>query len=243
MSQDNTSTTTLNTLIATLLDSVEGYQKSADDISNQQLAQRFRDRARERQQAVAPLQAVVAQLGGTPEDSTSTLGGAHRMFMNLKEAIVGTDEQTILNEVDRGEDYLKEKFEKALQMDDLAPQARSAIEQAWQSVKSGHDEMSALKHQNEGYQQGVSDATTGATAGQQVGQQGSSSQAGSSQQGGTFSGSDTVGSGQLSASNETFAGTTTGGADQRTLTGTDTYQQQAGGYPGTIGSESGTGQP
>lgn len=236
MSQDNTSTTTINTLIATLLDSVEGYQKSADDISNQDLAERFRARARERQQAVASLQAVVARLGGNPEDSTSTLGGAHRMFMNLKEAIVGTDEQTILNEVDRGEDYLKEKFQAALNNADLAPEARSAVEEAYRTVKSGHDEMSRLKHQNQGYQQGVSDATSGASAGQQYASQGSGSQGSSAQggQGGTYTGSDSA---SPSYSDQSGTGATGGGSEYRPLTGTDTYQQQAGGYPGTLGSD------
>jgi uncharacterized protein (TIGR02284 family) len=161
MSNDNTSTTTLNTLIATLLDSVEGYTKSANDVHDQDLAQRFRSRAQERQSAVAGLQAAVASLGGTPEDDSSTMGGIHRTFMNLKEAVTGTDDTAILNEVERGEDYLKEKFEAALKADDLAPEARSAITTAWDSVKSGHDEMSGLKHRREraeSYSEGREDA-------------------------------------------------------------------------------------
>lgn len=224
-------TTTLNTLIATLLDSVDGYQKSAQDIDNPELGQRFQDRARERQSAVATLQAAVARLGGNPEDDGSLLGSAHRVFMNLKEAVVGRDDQAILNEVDRGEDYLKQKFETALQDVDLAPEARSAVQQAWDSVKSGHDEMSQLKHTLEGYRQGASDASANQSYGSQAG---GTTQAGGTQGGGTFSGGDTAGSG----TSQTFAQNS--GAEQRTMTGTDTYQQQAGGYPGTLGSETGT---
>jgi len=150
MTEHNTDTTTLNTLIATLLDSVEGYTKSADDVRDQDLAQRFRARAQERQQAVTQLQATVARLGGNPEDDSSTMGGIHRAFLNLKEAVTGTDDTAILNEVERGEDYLKGKFEAALKMDDLGAEARQAVSQAWDSVKAGHDEMSALKHRREG---------------------------------------------------------------------------------------------
>lgn len=139
-------TAVLNTLIATLLDSVEGFQKSAGDIESATLAERFNARARERQSAVAKLQAAVAAAGGDPEDDGSLAGAAHRGFMNLKEAILGQDEKTILNEVERGEDYLKTKFETALQETDLLPQTRTAIEEAWQSVRAGHDEMSARKH-------------------------------------------------------------------------------------------------
>ena len=150
MTTRNSETTTLNTLIATLLDSVDGYTKSAQDIRDKSLGERFNARARERQAAVADLQACVARLGGNPEDDGTISGSAHRAFLNLKQAVAGNDDTAILNEVERGEDYLKEKFEAALQMDDLGPEARQAIQGAWDSVKSGHDEMSALKHRREG---------------------------------------------------------------------------------------------
>lgn len=150
VTEHNASITTLNTLIGTLLDSIDGYTKSAQDIRDQTLAERFNARARERQAAVGGLQAAVASLGGNPEDDGTLLGGAHRAFLNLKEAVTGTDDTAIINEVERGEDYLKAKFEAALKADDIAPQARDAIATAWDSVKAGHDEMSALKHRREG---------------------------------------------------------------------------------------------
>lgn len=136
----------LNTLIATLLDSIDGYQKSAGDIDNQALAEKFNSRARERQSAVAKLQAAVAAAGGTPEDDGTILAGAHRAFLSLKEAVTGRDDKAIVAEVERGEDYLKNKFETALADADLSPASRSAAEEAWTSVRAGHDEMSALKH-------------------------------------------------------------------------------------------------
>lgn len=212
MAEDNTSTTTLNTLIGTLLDSIEGYQESAQATENQQLAQRFQSRARERQQAVASLQAAVARLGGNPEDSSTTLGGAHRVFLKLKEAVVGRDDQTIINEVERGEDYLKGKFESALKNVDLAPEARAAVDEAWSSVREGHDEMSRLKHEMEGYREGAADTRR---------QQATETRTGSTT-GGTYSGTDTA---QHSGA----------------MGPTDTYQQGGGGYPGTISPNDGSG--
>lgn len=136
----------LNTLIATLVDSIDGYQKSAGDIDNQALAEKFNARARERQSCVTKLQAAVATAGGQPEDEGTLLGGAHRMFQSLKEAVMSRDDKAIVAEIERGEDYLKNKFETALAEVDLSPAARAAAEEAWQSVRAGHDEMSALKH-------------------------------------------------------------------------------------------------
>lgn len=149
MAEHNTDTTTLNTLIGTLLDSALGYRKAAEDIDRPDLGSRFTARASEREQAVRSLQAAVSAMGGNPEDDATTLGGAHRVFLDLKAAVMGRDDKAIVNEVERGEDYLKEKFETALKMDDLSPSARTAIQAAWDSVRAGHDEMSALKHSME----------------------------------------------------------------------------------------------
>ena len=52
----------------------------------------------------------------------------------------------MIEEVERGEDYLKTKYETALADTELSPETRQAIEQAFQSVRKGHDRASALKH-------------------------------------------------------------------------------------------------
>ena len=61
-------------------------------------------------------------------------------------AITGHDDKSIINEVERGEDYLKEKFEAALGSDTLSGESRAVVERAFQSVREGHDRMSSLKH-------------------------------------------------------------------------------------------------
>jgi uncharacterized protein (TIGR02284 family) len=137
---------TLNTLIATTIDSVTGYGNSAKDIGNQRFAEIFRERANERQQVVEQLRAEVRRLGGNPEDDGSFMGKTHQRFEDMKAAITGQDEKAIINEVERGEDYLKEKFETALNSDALSGESRSVVERCYQSVRSGHDQMSQLKH-------------------------------------------------------------------------------------------------
>ena len=137
---------TLNTLIATTIDSVTGYENSAKDIDNQRFAQIFRERANERQQVVEELRSEVRRLGGNPEDDGSFLGKTHQRFEDLKAAVTGQDEKSIVNEVERGEDYLKEKFEIALNSDALSGESRSVVERCYQSARSGHDQMSQLKH-------------------------------------------------------------------------------------------------
>jgi uncharacterized protein (TIGR02284 family) len=137
---------TLNTLIATTIDSINGYEESAKNIDNERLREIFRQRADERQRIVEELRAEVRRLGGDPEEGGSFLGKTHQRFEDLKAAITGRDEKAIINEVERGEDYLKEKFEAALNSGHLSGETRAVVERAYQSVRSGHDQISQLKH-------------------------------------------------------------------------------------------------
>ena len=138
--------TTLNTLISTLVDSVTGYEDAASNIEVDRFRTMFRESASERSRVVEDLRTEVRRLGGNPEDDGSFLGKTHQRFLDLKAAVTGRDEKSIVNEVERGEDYLKEKFEAALNGDTLSSESRSVVERAYQSVRSGHDRVSALKH-------------------------------------------------------------------------------------------------
>ena len=137
---------TLNGLIATTLDSVDGYTTAADDAESGRFAEIFRSRAGERRTVVGSLQAEVVRLGGNAEDDGTLLAGAHRAFLNLKAAVTGQDDQAIVNEVERGEDHIKAKFEDALEDTTLSPDVKAVIQQAYGPVRSGHDQMRDLKH-------------------------------------------------------------------------------------------------
>ena len=146
MTDRNNDISVLNSLIKTTLDSRKGFRDAADDAENTQFAAMFAEFAEERGRLATRLQAEVSRLGGNPEDDTSFLAAAHRTFMNLREAITGRDDRAIVNEVERGEDYIKAKYEEALRDDSLAPSTRAVIAEAFESVRAGHDRASALKH-------------------------------------------------------------------------------------------------
>lgn|SRR5690606_10093596 len=146
---ENHDVTVLNNLIRTTLDSYKGFTDAAEETGHQH-SQFFSQMAQERSQVASQMQAQVAALGGEPEDSSSYSAAAHRGFMDLKQAVMGQSDQAVIEEVERGEDYIKEKYETALQDDELSPSTRQIIEQAYQSIRRGHDQASALKHQMEG---------------------------------------------------------------------------------------------
>ena len=143
--------TILKTLTSTLNDSVKGYRDSAEHVESQEFREMFNDFAAQREQAAMELKAEVRRLGGEPDEDGSTLGSLHQTWVDLKSAITGRDDKAIINEVERGEDYLKEKFETALADDNLGAECRTVIERAYQSVREGHDRMSQLKHSLESH--------------------------------------------------------------------------------------------
>lgn len=138
--------TVTNTLIATTLDSMKGYADAAEHSENSTHQQFFRQMSEERSQVAADLQAHVRSQGGDPETDSSTAGAAHRGWLDLKAAITGRDEKAVVNEVERGEDYIKTKFEAALKNDEISAGTRGALEKSFASIRKGHDRASEMKH-------------------------------------------------------------------------------------------------
>jgi uncharacterized protein (TIGR02284 family) len=136
----------LNNLIETTIDSAEGYGEAAKDAHNTRYAASFQQRASERRQVAQRLQQQVRSLGGNPEDDGTVLAKAHRMFVELRAKMSSKDDTAIVDEVERGEDHIKAKYEDALKDSDVTAGTRSLINEAFVSVKSGHDQMRDLKH-------------------------------------------------------------------------------------------------
>ncbi|UVO54504.1 PA2169 family four-helix-bundle protein [Sphingomonas sp. SUN039] len=149
MFDTSTDIRTLNSLIATTLDSVDGYTEAAKASDNPRFADLFTARASERRSIVTQLQGEVTRLGGNPEDDGTVLASMHRTFLDLKAAVTGRDDKAIVNEVERGEDHILHKFQDALKDEDLSPETKTAIQSAFGSVRTGHDQMRDLKHSME----------------------------------------------------------------------------------------------
>ncbi len=136
----------LNGLIKTTLDSVNGYREAAENADRSQYKGMFADRAMKREQLARELQEEVRMLGGEPKDEQSMAGKMHNKFVDLKNALTGGSDKAVIDEVERGEDHIRDKFKDALDDNDLPPQLRSKVERFYQSVKADHDEVSRIKH-------------------------------------------------------------------------------------------------
>lgn len=146
MSETSHDTGTLNDLIATTFDSVDGYTEAGKNSEDARYVALFNARAVEREAVIATLRSEVIRLGGKPEEDGTVLGGAHRMFLNLKSVVTGRDDKAIIAEVEQGEDHIKARFEKAIADTEVSPAAVRVIRECFVSIRQGHDQMRDLKH-------------------------------------------------------------------------------------------------
>jgi uncharacterized protein (TIGR02284 family) len=138
---------TLNSLITTTIDSADGFERAAEDSDSGRFREMFREFGQERRAVVARLQQQVRSLGGEPNDDGSLTADLHRRWLDLRAAIGGDGgDKAVIEEVERGEDHLKSKYDSALEETDLSPETLAAIREAYQSVRAGHDRASQLKH-------------------------------------------------------------------------------------------------
>jgi len=146
---DNNDIDILNSLVTTTIDSANGFERSAENVEDSSLRSMFQDFARERREVVSRLQSQVSALGGTPNDDGSLKADLHRRFEDLRQAI-GGGTKAVVEEVERGEDYIKAKYETAMKDDQLGAESRAVLAQCFESIRAGHDKASALKHSMQG---------------------------------------------------------------------------------------------
>jgi uncharacterized protein (TIGR02284 family) len=134
----------LNELIETSKDGEKGFRKASEDTKQGDLRSMFTQGAQRCAEGARELQGLVRQLGGDPDKSGSVAGAMHRGWISVKEALTTRDDKAIVEEVERGEDYAKAAYKKALDAD-LPADVRAVVERQYQGVLANHDKVKALR--------------------------------------------------------------------------------------------------
>jgi len=135
---------TLNDLIETCRDGEKGFTEAQKDVKDADLQALFSSYSAERAKFVTELTNEVKRMGGPAEKSGSVAGAAHRGWIDVKSAMTDRDRKAILNECERGEDYAKAAYEKAIKKN-LAASTLELIERQYRSVKGAHDRVKQLR--------------------------------------------------------------------------------------------------
>jgi uncharacterized protein (TIGR02284 family) len=135
---------TLNDLIETSKDGEEGFRTCAENINDPQLKTLLSNRAQSCAAAATELQQLVRTYGGNPETSGGLGGALHRRWVDIKAAVTGHDEKSVLAECERGEDVAVRSYRNAL--DKALPQdVRAVVERQYQGVLKNHDMVKGLR--------------------------------------------------------------------------------------------------
>jgi uncharacterized protein (TIGR02284 family) len=134
----------LNELIETSKDGENGFRKAAEDTKDSTLRAFFTQGAQRCAQGARELQDLVRSLGGDPERTGSAAAAMHRGWMNVKEAVTGRDDKAILDEVERGEDYAKAAYRKAVEQN-LPANVKAVVQRQYEGVLANHDKVKALR--------------------------------------------------------------------------------------------------
>lgn len=134
----------LNDLIETCRDGQNGFKEAAENATSRDLKNFFSDASLERARFVGELQEQVRLLGGDPENTGSTAGALHRSWIKVKGTLTGKDDESILNEAERGEDAAVKAYEDALPEALPAP-CRMMLENQFREVKQAHDRVKRMR--------------------------------------------------------------------------------------------------
>jgi len=142
--RNNDVESTLNELVETSKDGEKGFRKAAQDAQSAELKSLFQTCAARCAQGAKELQDAIRASGGDPESSGSVAGALHRGWISVKEAVMSRDDRAILEECERGEDYAKAQYKKALEQE-LPPEVRTLVQRQYQGVVANHDKVRALR--------------------------------------------------------------------------------------------------
>ncbi|HZX59998.1 MAG TPA: PA2169 family four-helix-bundle protein [Mucilaginibacter sp.] len=148
---ENTSRTLelLNDLILINNDRIEGYEKSLKELKEsgehmdwEPMFLRFIDDSRRYKMEIGT---EVQALGKDIEQGTSASGKLHRAWIAVKETFTGHDVHNLLEEIERGEDAIKNAYEDALNDDILPAYIIDMLDEQLQEIMDAHDEIKSLR--------------------------------------------------------------------------------------------------
>lgn len=106
--------TTLNDLIETCRDGINGFRTAAEGVHSPIAKEVFLSRVHLIEKGLGDLDAAVQRLGGEPIAHGHPAAPVHRAWINIKSAVTAGDDKAIIDEVVRGEEVAVQHYRDAL---------------------------------------------------------------------------------------------------------------------------------
>jgi uncharacterized protein (TIGR02284 family) len=105
---------TLNDLIETCRDGINGFRTAAQGVSSPVAKEVFLSRIHLIEKGLGDLDAAVQRLGGEAVEHGHPAASLHRAWINIKSAVTAKDDDQIIDEVVRGEEVAVKHYRDAL---------------------------------------------------------------------------------------------------------------------------------
>ncbi len=135
----------LNDMLQLNRDSAEGFAKAFELAESAKLKSILSGARMERETAAREIEPLVRAAGGTPEKDLSISGSLNRTWMHVREALSPNGDKSLISEVERAEDGMKDSYADALKKQ-LPPAVMNVLSVQATQVRAVHDTFSDLKH-------------------------------------------------------------------------------------------------
>ncbi len=130
-------------LIEINIDSYNGFKQASNQTSDTALPALFDQLATERVEQAIALQLLVLRNDEEPITEGSIAGRVHRAIMDWREAL-GGGPVAVLEEAERGEDYIKAKYDAVLTQT-AGSAVTDVLNEQYAAVKKAHDRVRDLR--------------------------------------------------------------------------------------------------
>ncbi|WP_149499203.1 PA2169 family four-helix-bundle protein [Roseiconus lacunae] len=130
----------LQSLIRACIDSYDGFHESAEELDDPRLKMAFKELGDQRSAMASELQQLVEFNGEKAENDGSVAAKTHRVWINIRSKLSSGETQAILEEAERGEDYIKAAYEDVLKAT-AGSAVNDLLTEQYTQMKAGHDKI------------------------------------------------------------------------------------------------------
>ena len=147
MTTTDTTTETLNDLVAIQNDRIEGYERALKELdeNSTDLKQLFFSMIDESRRMKMDLGNEIQVDGGTIESGSTAMGKIYRGWMDVKAAFSGHSRKSVLENCEFGEDAAQKAYKSALSEEDIPKHIRLMLSEQKDALKVSHDEIKTLR--------------------------------------------------------------------------------------------------
>lgn len=135
----------LNELLQKNYDTERAYKSAADDIENVQLKALFEELAEQRYDFGHELKAEILDFDGSPDKGSSTKGDFARAWMDVKSALSDHKEETVLKEVEKGEEAALKEYNEVMIKGNFPPSTENLLIKQRNAIQMSLSKIKGLK--------------------------------------------------------------------------------------------------